>query len=116
MTDDERKQLQALIDRSEQAYAEAKPTHNGCYNKLEWEPEEENIFAFVDQLLAAKDARIADLEAKQITPEMLTVWERLKTMKATQTPRYVANNTSDLRGDLWHAFVDMMARIHGGFS
>lgn len=63
------------------------------------------------KLLAAKDARIAELESRQITPEMIDVWNRLQGMKATQTPRYVVNNTSDLRSDLWHAFIAMMQEI-----
>jgi hypothetical protein len=36
-------------------------------------------------------------------------------MKATQSARYVVNNTPDLRSDLWHAFIEMMtATMDGG--
>jgi hypothetical protein len=51
----------------------------------------------------------------RITPAMLAVWTRLQEMKATQSARYVVNNTPDLRSDLWHAFIEMMtATMDGG--
>jgi hypothetical protein len=59
-------------------------------------------------LLAAKDARIAELEARQVTPEMVSVWEELQEMKRTQSARFVVNSQADLRSDLWHAFIAMM--------
>jgi hypothetical protein len=51
----------------------------------------------------------------RITPDMLAVWTRLQEMKATQSARFVVNNTPDLRSDLWHAFIEMMtATMDGG--
>jgi hypothetical protein len=50
----------------------------------------------------------------RITPAMLAVWTRLQEMKATQSARYVVNNTPDLRSDLWHAFIEMMTEMMDG--
>jgi hypothetical protein len=65
MTTQQEEQLQILIDRAEVAYERAQvPDGETEYDLEAVEAAEENIFAYVTDLLAEKDALIAELKAR----------------------------------------------------
>lgn len=70
--------VQDLITVAEFAY-EASPIETMTPdNQKEVEAAEKRIFAYIGLLLADRDARIKELEARQITPEMEALLNKIK--------------------------------------
>lgn len=93
MTDQERDELIILMGRAEQAYDQAPRIDTIILGERAWDlsavrEAEETTCDWVNDLLAARDtlireqaARIAALEARQITPEMIKAFRRITESK-----------------------------------
>ena len=108
MTDDEERELYTHVAHSQRVYREYEPieTYYGFAEPTEEQMNEADdaIVAYVNGLLAARDAEIARLQARQITPAMEAVWTEYQTRKANNT---LTGEVMALVVDLWGAFKAM---------
>lgn len=60
---------------------------------------------------AALKARVNELEARQISGELLDLWREYQEVKLTHETVNSILNTTDLRSEVWYAWKDMMTDI-----
>jgi hypothetical protein len=110
MTPEQCATLQQMLDDVETKYVEFVSPDTPIFHLSHFKSIETEILAYVDSLLAAKDAEIKRLQANQITPAMLSIWHAYQARIADDESVY-PGEMSRFQAQLWAAFV---AKMDGG--